>query len=158
MGAGADCALESLLCSEDKNRSYTCCSLEIHTSAPRICPTHQSFSLNSLQVASTSKKRSKDTWQSNTGYLAIYPWIHCQVSLDTFSGQFRLLRKGYSIRDVAKLCGKGVSTIQRVKCRLNLWWVYFIKLLNERKCYCVYEELWSIIIIFVFKFASEYGK
>ena len=34
------------------------------------------------------KKRSKDTWQSNTGYLAIYPWIHCKVSLDTFSGQF----------------------------------------------------------------------
>ena len=31
------------------------------------------------------------------------------------------LRKGYSIRDVAKLCGKGVSTVQRVKCRLNLW-------------------------------------
>ena len=35
-----------------------------------------------------AKKRSKDTWQSNTGYLAIYPWIHCKVSLDTFSGQF----------------------------------------------------------------------
>ena len=32
-----------------------------------------------------------------------------------------LLRKGYSIRDVAKLSGKGVSTVQRVKCRLNLW-------------------------------------
>ena len=26
-----------------------------------------------------------------------------------------LLRKGYSIRDMAKLCGKGVSTVQRVK-------------------------------------------
>ena len=26
-----------------------------------------------------------------------------------------LLRKGYSIRDVAKLRGKGVSTVQRVK-------------------------------------------
>ena len=26
-----------------------------------------------------------------------------------------LLSKGYSIRDVAKLCGKGVSTVQRVK-------------------------------------------
>ena len=26
-----------------------------------------------------------------------------------------LLRKGYSIRDVAKLCSKGVSTVQRVK-------------------------------------------
>ena len=26
-----------------------------------------------------------------------------------------LLRKGYSIRNVAKLCGKGVSTVQRVK-------------------------------------------
>ena len=22
-----------------------------------------------------SKKRSKDTWQSNTGYLPVYPWI-----------------------------------------------------------------------------------
>ena len=31
-----------------------------------------------------------------------------------------LLRKGYSIRDVAKLSGKGVSTVQRVKYRLNL--------------------------------------
>ena len=26
-----------------------------------------------------------------------------------------LLRKEYSIREVAKLCGKGVSTVQRVK-------------------------------------------
>ena len=26
-----------------------------------------------------------------------------------------LLRKGYAIRDVAKLTGKGISTIQRVK-------------------------------------------
>ena len=26
-----------------------------------------------------------------------------------------LLRKGYAIRDVAKLTGKGVSTVQRVK-------------------------------------------
>ena len=26
-----------------------------------------------------------------------------------------LLRKGYSIRDVVKLSGKGVSTVQRVK-------------------------------------------
>ena len=25
------------------------------------------------------------------------------------------LKKGYAIRDVAKLCGKGVSTVQRVK-------------------------------------------
>ena len=32
-----------------------------------------------------------------------------------------LLRKGYSIRDVAKLSGIGVSTVQRMKCRLNLW-------------------------------------
>ena len=31
-----------------------------------------------------------------------------------------LLRMGYSIRDVAKLCGKGISTVQRVKSRLNL--------------------------------------
>ncbi len=31
-----------------------------------------------------------------------------------------LLRKGYSIRDVAKLSGKGVSTVQRVKSRLYL--------------------------------------
>ena len=38
------------------------------------------------------KTRSKDTWQSNTGYLAIYPWIHCKVSLDTFSGYFSALR------------------------------------------------------------------
>ena len=88
-GSGADCALESLLCSEDKNRSYTCCPLEIHPSTPRICPTHQPLSLNSLQVAGTSKKRSKDTWRSILGYLSVYPWIHCQVSLDTFSGQFR---------------------------------------------------------------------
>lgn len=31
-----------------------------------------------------------------------------------------LLRKGFSIRDVAKLCGKGVSTVQRVKRFLEL--------------------------------------
>ena len=31
-----------------------------------------------------------------------------------------LLRKGYSIRNVAKLSGKGVSTIQRVKRYLEL--------------------------------------
>ena len=31
-----------------------------------------------------------------------------------------LLRKGYSIRDVAKLSGKGVSTVQRVKRFLEL--------------------------------------
>ena len=30
-----------------------------------------------------------------------------------------LLRKGYSIRDVAKLSGKGVSTVQRVKRIVN---------------------------------------
>ena len=30
-----------------------------------------------------------------------------------------LLRKGYSIRDVAKLSGKGVSTVQRVKIIVN---------------------------------------
>ena len=30
-----------------------------------------------------------------------------------------LLRKGYSIRDVAKLSGKGVSTVQRVKIIIN---------------------------------------
>ena len=32
-----------------------------------------------------------------------------------------LLRKGYSIRDVAKLCGKGVSTVQRVKRLLKVY-------------------------------------
>ena len=31
-----------------------------------------------------------------------------------------LLRKGYSIKNVAKLSGKGVSTIQRVKRYLEL--------------------------------------
>ena len=31
-----------------------------------------------------------------------------------------LLRKGYSTRDMAKLCGKGVSTVQRVKRLLKL--------------------------------------
>ena len=32
-----------------------------------------------------------------------------------FRDVLSLLRKGYSIRDVAKLSGKGVSTVQRVK-------------------------------------------
>ena len=32
-----------------------------------------------------------------------------------YSEVISLLRKGYSIRDVAKLSGKGVSTVQRVK-------------------------------------------
>ena len=34
------------------------------------------------------KDRSKLTWQSILGYLPVYPWINCEVSLDTFSGQF----------------------------------------------------------------------
>ena len=34
-----------------------------------------------------------------------------------------LLRKGYSIRDVAKLSGKGVSTVQRVKRIVNKWYL-----------------------------------
>ena len=39
--------------------------------------------------AGSMKKRSKLTCQSILGYLPVYPWIHCEVSLDTFSGQFR---------------------------------------------------------------------
>lgn len=39
---------------------------------------------------------------------------------DEYREVISLLRKGYSIRDVAKLCGKGISTVQRVKSRLNL--------------------------------------
>ncbi len=39
---------------------------------------------------------------------------------DEYREVIGLLRKGYSIRDVAKLCGKGISTVQRVKSRLNL--------------------------------------
>ena len=38
--------------------------------------------------AGSMKKRSKLTWQSILGYLPVYPWINCEVSLDTFSGQF----------------------------------------------------------------------
>ena len=37
-----------------------------------------------------------------------------------FEEVISLLRTGYSIRDVAKLSGKGVFMVQRVKCRLNL--------------------------------------
>ena len=36
----------------------------------------------------SGKDRSKLTWQSILGYLPVYPWINCEVSLDTFSGQF----------------------------------------------------------------------
>ena len=39
--------------------------------------------------AKSGKDRTKLTWQSILGYLPVYPWIHCEVSLDTFSGQFR---------------------------------------------------------------------
>ena len=39
---------------------------------------------------------------------------------DEYREVISLLRKGYSIRDVAKLFGKGISTVQRVKSRLNL--------------------------------------
>ena len=28
------------------------------------------------------EKVSNDTLQSNIGYLPVYPWIHCEVSLD----------------------------------------------------------------------------
>lgn len=39
---------------------------------------------------------------------------------DEYRKVISLLHKGYSIRDVAKLFGKGISTVQRVKSRLNL--------------------------------------
>ena len=39
--------------------------------------------------AKSGKDRSKLTCQSILGYLPVYPWINCEVSLDTFSGQFR---------------------------------------------------------------------
>ena len=38
--------------------------------------------------AKSGKDRSKLTCQSILGYLPVYPWINCEVSLDTFSGQF----------------------------------------------------------------------
>ena len=50
------------------------------------------------QPIKSGGKRSKDTWQSNTGYLAIYPWIHCKVSLDTFSGHFSALMPPVHLR------------------------------------------------------------
>ena len=59
-----------------------------HSFAPQTRLNIQSHSSSRRTVAGKAKKRSKDTWQSNTGYLAIYPWIHCQVILDTFSGHF----------------------------------------------------------------------
>lgn len=34
---------------------------------------------------------------------------------NNYCKDFEYLKKGYTIRDVAKLCGKGVSTVQRVK-------------------------------------------
>lgn len=34
---------------------------------------------------------------------------------DEYREVINLLKKGYSIRDVAKLSGKGISTVQRVK-------------------------------------------
>ena len=37
----------------------------------------------------SGKDRSKLTCQSILGYLPVYPWINCEVSKDTFSGQFR---------------------------------------------------------------------
>ena len=43
----------------------------------------------------------------------------CAKTAEQMKAEYRevisLPRKGYSIRDVAKLCGKGVSTVQRVK-------------------------------------------
>lgn len=39
---------------------------------------------------------------------------------DEYREVISLLHKGYSIRDVAKLFGKGISTVQRMKSRLNL--------------------------------------
>ncbi len=43
-----------------------------------------------------------------------------ELMKDEYRKVISLLRKGYSIRDVAKLCGKGISTVQRVKSMLNL--------------------------------------
>ena len=43
------------------------------------------------------------------------PGLAHQLSITQLSEVISLLRKGYSIRDVAKLSSKGVSTVQRVK-------------------------------------------
>ena len=50
--------------------------------------------------AGRAKKRSKVTWQSILGYLPVYPWINCEVSKDTFSGQFWRPGAGVCITDV----------------------------------------------------------
>ena len=50
-----------------------------------------------------------------------------------------LLRKGYSIRDVAKLSGKGVSTVQRVKRLLKVQLQqknYYFYVLFKKKGLC----------------------
>ena len=40
------------------------------------------------------------------------PWIKKR---EEYKEVINLLNKGYAIRDIAKLAGKGISTVQRVK-------------------------------------------
>ena len=63
-----------------------CCSVKLRSFVLGLRLVKCFIGLSLLYVAGRAKKRSKDTLQSNIGYLAVYPWIHCKVTLDTFSG------------------------------------------------------------------------
>ena len=75
---------------------------------------------NSLTVASTSTYKRK-RYIENGGKLGRKVGsVKTEEQIRTeYREVISLLRKGYSIRDVAKLSGKGVSTVQRVKIIIN---------------------------------------
>ena len=63
-----------------------CCPVRFRSFALGLRLAKYFIGLSLSDIAGRAKKRSKDTLQSNIGYLAVYPWIHCKVTLDTFSG------------------------------------------------------------------------
>jgi transposase-like protein len=57
------------------------------------------------------KVRARKTWKTRHGSI-MSTEVYAKVA---YREVIEYLKKGYTIRDVAKLGGKGVSTVQRVK-------------------------------------------
>lgn len=76
------------------------------------------------RVSSTGERQSTERQVKDLSDYALYRQMDVRKVFSTKSADQKkeeykeaisLLRKGYAIRDVAKLTGKGISTIQRVK-------------------------------------------
>lgn len=53
--------------------------------------------------------------KSISNYLQTQGFADAPILVEEYREVINLLNKGYAIRDVAKLTGKGISTVQRVK-------------------------------------------